>query len=70
MPGWWRRLRIMIDWSFALLFRPDVVKISLDSEAASILREVVPDSLLEGNSGSGGPSPRATADETAATHRA
>ena len=33
MPGWGRRLRIMIDWTFALLFRPDVVKISLDSEA-------------------------------------
>src|SRR5439155_13344821 len=33
MPGWRRRLRIMIDWTFALLFRPDVVKISLESEA-------------------------------------
>ena len=32
MPGWGRRLRIMIDWTFALLFRPDIVKISLDSE--------------------------------------
>jgi NADH:ubiquinone reductase (H+-translocating) len=32
MPGWARRLRIMIDWFFALLFRPDIVKISLDSE--------------------------------------
>jgi NADH dehydrogenase len=39
MPGWRRRLRIMIDWAFALLFRPDVVKISLDSEAALLLRE-------------------------------
>jgi NADH dehydrogenase len=39
MPGWGRRLRIMIDWTFALLFRPDVTKISLDSEAALILRE-------------------------------
>src|SRR6516225_7132269 len=34
MPGWGRRLRIMIDWTFALLFPPDVVKISLDSEGA------------------------------------
>jgi NADH dehydrogenase len=41
MPGWGRRLRIMIDWTFALLFRPDVVKISLDSETALLLREVV-----------------------------
>jgi NADH dehydrogenase len=32
MPGWVRRLRIMIDWTFALLFRPDIVKISLESE--------------------------------------
>src|SRR5207344_3416042 len=33
MPGWSRRLRIMTDWTFALLFRPDIVKISLESEA-------------------------------------
>jgi NADH:ubiquinone reductase (H+-translocating) len=32
MPGWRRRLRIMIDWTFALLFQPDIVKISLGSE--------------------------------------
>ena len=37
MPGWTRRLHIIIDWTFALLFRPDIVKISLDSEAALIL---------------------------------
>jgi NADH dehydrogenase len=41
MPGWGRRLRIMIDWTYALLFRPDIVKISLDSETALLLREVV-----------------------------
>jgi NADH:ubiquinone reductase (H+-translocating) len=41
MPGWSRRLRIMIDWTFALLFRPDIVKISLDSEVALIVREAV-----------------------------
>jgi NADH dehydrogenase len=40
MPGWSRRLRIMIDWTFALLFRPDIVKVGLDSETASLLREV------------------------------
>jgi NADH dehydrogenase len=44
MPGWRRRLRIMIDWAFALLFRPDIVKISLDSEAALLLREAAADS--------------------------
>jgi NADH dehydrogenase len=41
MPGWGRRLHIMIDWTFALLFRPDIVKVSLDSEAALLLREEV-----------------------------
>jgi NADH dehydrogenase len=46
MPGWARRLRIMIDWTFALLFRPDIVKISLDSEAASLLREATAEGLL------------------------
>ena len=40
MPGWSRRLRIMIDWTFALLFRPDAVKVGLDSETALLLREV------------------------------
>ena len=40
MPGWGRRLRIMIDWTFALLFRPDVVKVGLDSETALLLREI------------------------------
>jgi NADH:ubiquinone reductase (H+-translocating) len=46
MPGWGRRLRIMIDWTFALLFRPDIVKISLDSEAALILREAADSGLI------------------------
>jgi NADH:ubiquinone reductase (H+-translocating) len=39
MPSWRRRLRIVIDWSFALLFRPDVVKISLESEEVERRRE-------------------------------
>jgi NADH dehydrogenase len=38
MPTWRRRLRILIDWAFALLFRPDVVKIDLDSEEDVLLR--------------------------------
>jgi NADH dehydrogenase len=65
MPGWGRRLRIMIDWTFALLFRPDVVKISLDSEATLILREaaasgVVGASLEQGiaRNGAGAGSPQ------------
>ena len=69
MPGWRRRLRIMIDWAFALLFRPDVVKISLDSETALILREAVAEALPAGNSRSGEPSLHAMTDGTAAAHR-
>jgi NADH dehydrogenase len=46
MPGWRRRLRIMIDWTFALLFRPDVVKLSLESEVASLLRAEADDQLI------------------------
>jgi NADH:quinone reductase (non-electrogenic) len=40
MPGWSRRLRMMIDWTFGLLFRPEIVKVGLDSETASLLREL------------------------------
>jgi NADH dehydrogenase len=40
IPGWDRKLRTMIDWTFAMLFRPDIVKVSLDSETALLLREV------------------------------
>jgi NADH dehydrogenase len=36
MPGWSRRLRIVADWTFALLFRPDIVKIALQSESGSL----------------------------------
>ena len=39
MPGWSRRLRIMADWTFALMFRPDISRVSLDSEAVLRLRE-------------------------------
>jgi NADH:ubiquinone reductase (H+-translocating) len=39
VPGWRRRLRIMIDWTFAQLFRPDVVKIDLNSEEDLLSRQ-------------------------------
>jgi NADH dehydrogenase len=62
MPGWSRRLRIISDWTFALLFRPDIVKISLDSETAWLLREAAASAVAEnkrseGNLGSGESSP-------------
>jgi NADH dehydrogenase len=66
MPGWARRLRIMIDWTFALLFRPDVVKVSLDSEVGLLLRDTPAGALVSrqtpGNSGPG-ESPRHGAPE-------
>ena len=46
MPGWRRRLRIMIDWAFALLFRPDVAKIDLDSEEDVLLRKSTGSELI------------------------
>ena len=40
MPGFGRRLHIVVNWAFACLFRPDVVKVSLDTEAAMLLRNL------------------------------
>jgi NADH dehydrogenase len=73
MPGWSRRLRIMIDWTFALLFRPDVVKVSLDSEAAWLLRDAKPLSArgeVAGGPGTAEPSRDVTTAATPAAHRA
>ena len=47
MPGWSRRLRIISDWTFALLFRLDIVKISLDSESVWLLREAASGAVPE-----------------------
>jgi NADH dehydrogenase len=38
MPLWSRRLRIVFDWTLALLFRPDTVKVDLAPESALLLR--------------------------------
>jgi NADH dehydrogenase len=43
MPGISRRLRIMADWAFAFVFRPDIGKISLESEAESLFRMFAPE---------------------------
>ena len=53
MPGWSRRLRIMSDWTFALLFRPDIVKISLDTETILLLREAATGATPESGRGEG-----------------
>ncbi|HTU25928.1 MAG TPA: NAD(P)/FAD-dependent oxidoreductase [Pirellulales bacterium] len=52
MPGPSRRLRIVIDWTFALLFRPDIVKLSMDSEASELLRNAAAGDAPMAGSGS------------------
>jgi NADH:ubiquinone reductase (H+-translocating) len=51
VPGFVRRLRVVIDWTLALFFRPDVVKIDLAREAVLLLRDApaggVSDAQLE-----------------------
>ena len=54
MPGWRRRLRIMIDWTFALVFRPDITKVGLDGETAFVLREAAVDEMRAAHVGVGG----------------
>ena len=39
MPAWYRRLSIIIDWTRAHVIRPDIVKVSFDSEPESLLRD-------------------------------
>ena len=35
MPRWDRRLRIVLDWTVALFFRPDITKVELRVERAA-----------------------------------
>ena len=37
MPRWDRRLRIVLDWTIALLFRPDITKVDLAVEHDQVL---------------------------------
>lgn len=39
MPRWDRRLRIVLDWTIALFFRPDITKVDLAVEHEQILRD-------------------------------
>ncbi len=55
MPGWGRRLRIMADWAFGLVSRPDIVKLSLDSEREWLLRTGPGSSGGDGHAAGGGP---------------
>ena len=60
MPGWSRRLRIVTDWTFALLFPVDVTKMSLESEAALLLREAQTDTARPNEPTVGTPAPGGT----------
>ncbi len=39
MPGWGRRLHVVIDWTVALFFRPDIAKIDTAREANLLARD-------------------------------
>ncbi|HEX6964167.1 MAG TPA: NAD(P)/FAD-dependent oxidoreductase [Gemmatimonadaceae bacterium] len=41
MPRWDRRLRIILDWTVALFFRPDITKVDLTTEPPRTWRECV-----------------------------
>jgi NADH dehydrogenase len=62
MPGWRRRLRIMIDWTFAMLFPPDITKVDLDSETALLLRDVQVGDIADGQQSGSAPVPSAITD--------
>jgi NADH:quinone reductase (non-electrogenic) len=39
MPRWDRRLRILLDWSLALFFRPDITRVDLRVEREQVMQE-------------------------------
>jgi hypothetical protein len=39
MPRWDRRLRIILDWTIALFFRPDITKVDLTIERDQAVRD-------------------------------
>jgi NADH dehydrogenase len=48
MPRWDRRLRIVLDWTVALFFRPDITKIDLQVEREHVMRQS-PDLMAAAN---------------------
>jgi hypothetical protein len=69
MPGWRRRLRIMIDWTFALMFRPDITKVGLDGDTAFVLREAAVDEMRAAPVGAGGVAEQSAAKDPPAVRR-
>jgi hypothetical protein len=40
MPRWDKRLRIVLDWTVALFFRPDITKVGLEVEREQVRRSL------------------------------
>ena len=53
-------MRIVTDWTFALLFPVDVTRMSLESEAALLLREAQADTVGVSEPTGGTPAPGGT----------
>jgi NADH dehydrogenase len=53
MPGWGRRMSIVLDWTAALFVRPDIVKIDVARELGLVLREVAAGGVPEEVTASG-----------------
>jgi NADH:quinone reductase (non-electrogenic) len=53
MPHWSRRMRIIADWTVALLFRPDIAKIDLADERALLARNSAAGTAGTGRPGTG-----------------
>ncbi|MGC8541288.1 MAG: NAD(P)/FAD-dependent oxidoreductase [Phycisphaerae bacterium] len=47
MPHWSRRLRVMIDWTVALFFHNDIVKLDMNSNPRTELKEDDPDAAAK-----------------------
>jgi len=51
MPRWDRRFRIVLDWTVALFFRPDITKVGLEVEREEAPRSAVPASVASSTEG-------------------
>jgi NADH dehydrogenase len=51
MPRWSRRLHVVMDWTAALLFRPEIVKVDTERETNLLLREAAAGGIAETGAG-------------------
>jgi hypothetical protein len=52
MPRWDRRLRIVLDWTVALFFRPDVTKVDLSVERDRVRQGQIAEAMSQMPEGS------------------